>query len=298
MSAGTDYAIAELQHAVRELAARVDSIEHSTCQGQCGLDVKKLTALPVGSVVEDRRGRRWKRADDGKWYRLVLGVVAAEGGAYSHELHTVRGPLTEVDDDDTDEADYLSVDDLLTARFDVPVRDRHGDRWEKTDGHVDGYAAWRLTTGTTVVMAGSHRLLYWLNPEPDVERGAPDRKLRVWTFEALESLPIGWTVRDRDGDPWEKAGYRGDGTSMWRPGDSDSLPRSSEALMRWMNPVNVAGMTVKELAAAADGTRVVDALNDTWRKEGDKFVHVQWPSAAPVAPETLRQYGPILEATV
>lgn len=120
---------------------------------------------------------------------------------------------------------------------------------------------------------------------------------KVWTFEDLESLPIGWTVRDRDGDPWEKAGYRGDGTSMWRPGDSDSLPRSSEALMRWMNPVNVAGMTVEELRAADNGTRVVDSLNDTWRKEGDEFVHVQWPSASPVTPKTLHQYGPILEAT-
>lgn len=120
---------------------------------------------------------------------------------------------------------------------------------------------------------------------------------KVWTFEELEELPIGWTVHDRDGDSWEKAGYRGDGTSMWRPG-SGSLPRSSEALMRWMNPVNVAGMTVEELAAAADGTRVVDSLNDTWRKEGDEFVHVQWPSASPVTPKTLHQYGPILEATV
>lgn len=120
---------------------------------------------------------------------------------------------------------------------------------------------------------------------------------KVWTVEELEELPVGWTVHDRDGDRWEKVGYRGDGTSMWRCGDTDSLPRSSEALMRWMNPVNVAGMTVQELAAAADGTLVVDALNDTWRKEGDEFVHVQWPSAAHATPETLHQYGPILEAT-
>lgn len=180
-----------------------------------------------------------------------------------------------------------------------------GDTWDSMSDALAEISTWDEGARREALDAGF--IVRWQSPwlpveehvtPPDVEHSEHDRKLRVWTFEDLESLPIGWTVRDRDGDPWEKAGYRGDGTSMWRPGDSDSLPRSSEALMRWMNPVNVAGMTVKELAAAADGTRVVDSLNDTWRKEGDKFVHVQWPSAAPVTPETLRQYGPILEATV
>ena len=202
MSAGTDYAIAELQHAVRELAARVDSIEHSTCQDQGGLDIKKLTALPVGAVVEDRRGRRWKRADDGKWYRLVLGVVAAEGGAYSHELHTVRGPLTEVDDDeDTDEADYLSVDDLLTARFDVPVRDRHGDRWTRARGSL---RLW-ISEHEHRKYVSALDLIPKYGPirDADPEHSARRPRARLTPAE-LDAMPTWARVEDHIGNEWER----------------------------------------------------------------------------------------------
>lgn len=267
------------------------------------------TLTPTYAIDDPTGGDTWGSLDDAlaeisTWDEsarreaLDAGFVVKWRTAWLPVEEHVTPPDDEVVDADVvDSPKVWTVEELEELPVGWTVHDMDGDAWTKTDRTVDGYAAWRLSSGRGEII-GSQRLLCWVNPEPDVERGAPDRQLRVWTFEDLEALPIGWTVRDRDGDPWEKAGYRGDGTSMWRPGDSDSLPRSSEALMRWMNPVNVAGMTVEELRAADNGTRVVDSLNDTWRKEGDEFVHVQWPSASPVTAKTLHQYGPILEATV
>lgn len=57
------------------------------------------------------------------------------------------------------------------------------------------------------------------------------------TFEDLEALPIGWALRDRDGDKWVKTDVTddADGASLWRCSEL-GLRCSSKMLPYWLRP--------------------------------------------------------------
>lgn len=264
--------LAELERRIagptkRERSAVDDEDNQSTAVGLTALEIADL---PVGSVVEDRLTRRWKRADDGKWYRLVLGVVAAEGGAYSHELHTVRGPLNEVDDDDTDEADYLSVDDLLTARFDVPVVDRHGDRWTRARGSQQ---LW-ISEHDPRKYVSALDLIPKYGPirDADPEHSARRPRARLTPAE-LDAMPTWARVEDHIGNTWE----RGD-DGKWHRRVTEAAPpitaHMSSSLTMLRGPIfpsedfiAVPHPAVPPLLSA--GSTVTDRYGWRWTKQAD-----------------------------
>lgn len=156
-----------------------------------GLTALEIADLPVGSVVEDKEGRLWNRGDDGDWCSRFSDGIKRHGWLVLHKLH---GPVVPA-------PNYLSVDDLLTARFDVPVVDKHGDRWTRVR---HSQQLWR----------SEHRPLKYVNArdlipgygpirDADPELSARRPRARLTPAE-LDAMPTWARVEDHVGNTWDR----------------------------------------------------------------------------------------------
>lgn len=185
-----------------------------------------------------------------------------------------------------------------------------GDTWDSMSEALAEISLWGESARREALDAGF--IVRWQSPWLPVKEHVtpPDDEVvdadvvdspKVWTVEELDALPDGWTVYDRDGDPWKKAVTRPDGTSLWRCCQGGAF-RNSQAVIRWINPEPFVGhaLTIDELNEAPCGAIVVDSLNDSWTKTSGDWVRAdrnERLTDLPLTSKLLHQYGPIREAT-
>lgn len=232
-------AIDDLTSWLAELERRIAGPTKHERRELDGLEVREL---PIGSVVEDKDGRLWDRAEDGVWYRRCSDNVTQRTvrGHDWYALSKLRGPVTEVDPDDlvAETPTPLRFD---RSRFPAPrdlspgstVVDRYGSQWTK---QADPSGLWKSGRYGSQWTEQADPSGLWKSGSNTVTDGmlalafGPFRKVsepvrNIDDFEPLESLSVGARVRTTNGVVWEK---QGDG--MW---SSDSGSRL-ESVRLWV----------------------------------------------------------------